>query len=958
MKYRSRIGIYTLIAVITPLVLAFALALWLAGGQFKELLLRQAEDALQKAVLDSDSFFAQRLAEINLYARLPALQNGDFSGQRNFFIQELARHQGIYEKFVLANTNGEFITTSGGNPTQEMFHTTDNSRPDARRRTLLHRAYWQYLVAQNVNRDARSVVSRPVISLTTEIPQIVVAATILDDRHQVIGLVGGTLPWENIRAMLTNIQQSLSARFPSARFAMISSDGSYWHHWDTSKLVKIVEDDSGQPVRSATGEKKSVVGNILVEEDIQLRRIGNELLSGRNGGEKIPASQASPSRYLLYAPLPHSGYGMLLEVPESEVLSPIGPFYAVFIFAMLLAIVTGLVATLFFSRMLARPVKLLTRATQMMTESEGNIPSATQLLTQRQDEEIQQLASGLENLLNVISQRERALEQSQERFALAMQGSSDGLWDWDMQTNTVYFSPKWCNMLGYKEDELSPHLDTWRNLIFKEDEPAVERVLYEFINGQRKHFEVEYRMVHKRGHTIYVICRAMLVKNEDDKAIRLVGSHLDISDRKRFEQQMLRLNEELDLRVKERTHELENAYKAIKQERDRSEKSALSQGGFLADVSHDIRTPMNAIIGLVELCLKTPLNDVQHSYLSKLRSSANALLALLNNLLDYSEAEAGKLVLEDKSFDLYALLDQVADNISVQAESKGLEFLIQTQVDTPSQLRGDPLRLRQIILYLCTNAIKFTEQGEVVLKIQPTATHQNKVVLSISVRDTGVGIPLTVQKHLLNRLSSHSAHEQGFGLGLALCQQLLILMGSELNIRSTPGKGSTFEFLLNLKIDQPDQQHYERYKTLLNTLNILVVDDNPVARDICKEVFQHFGCHVTTVNSGREALNKLNNGSFDLIALDWNMPELDGFETLQAITQLNLPKKPEIVMITAHHDQQLRDKAKALGARYFMNKPIQNSVLFDILQEGFIAPSLASTEWVANDTKPRMRPET
>ncbi len=385
------------------------------------------------------------------------------------------------------------------------------------------------------------------------------------------------------------------------------------------------------------------------------------------------------------------------------------------------------------------------------------------------------------------------------------------------------------------------------------------------------------------------------------------------------------------------------AQKDLERAKTEAEAAARSKSEFLANMSHEIRTPMNAIIGFADLSLKTDLTDRQRDYLEKIRKSSYSLLGTINDILDFSKVEAGKLDLEHAAFDLVDVMDAIPDLFSHKAEEKGIELIVTVTGDVPCNLMGDPLRLRQVLINLTNNAIKFTDRGEVVLKADLVEKGDRRAKISFSVSDTGIGIPRDQIPRLFDSFiqadTSTSRKYGGTGLGLSICKRLLAMMGSEIRVDSESGRGSLFSFVL----DFPLQAEVEGSKLLvpggLKGKRILVADDNAVSREILSELLASYGFDPEAVETGKAALKTLREDKgkapYDLVLLDWRMPGMDGIETTRKIRDdLNLSDLPIIIM-TGFGREEIMQQAHKAGVNAFLMKPVKQSLLFDTIMEVF-----------------------
>ena len=386
----------------------------------------------------------------------------------------------------------------------------------------------------------------------------------------------------------------------------------------------------------------------------------------------------------------------------------------------------------------------------------------------------------------------------------------------------------------------------------------------------------------------------------------------------------------------------------VEQNRDRAaaferacqtaERANRSRGEFLANMSHEIRTPMNAIIGLSQLALRQEAPAKVHDHLGKILASAHSLLGIINDVLDFSKIDAGHLSLEAIAFDLQTVLGGVITATELRAADKGLELLTEIEADVPPALVGDPLRLGQILQNLCGNAIKFTEKGEVVVRVQVDAVEDGAAVLRFCVRDTGIGLSAEQQGRLFQPFSqadmSTTRRFGGTGLGLSICKRLAEMMGGRIGVDSEVGRGSTFWFTARLGVGQAPvpSQGVAAAAVDLARLRVLVVDDNPSSRAILAKYLASAGIAVEEAASGQEAIDAIAAGErpFDAMLLDWRMPGLDGLETARRIRALGA-SAPEIIMVTAYDREDVLRRSREQGMAAFLVKPVSQRTLLDTL---------------------------
>lgn len=413
----------------------------------------------------------------------------------------------------------------------------------------------------------------------------------------------------------------------------------------------------------------------------------------------------------------------------------------------------------------------------------------------------------------------------------------------------------------------------------------------------------------------------------------------EIAERRHAENEIRFLNAQLEKRVIERTKELEIANEALRTRTEEAETANRAKADFLANMSHEIRTPMNAILGFAYLLEQNELDDDAALLVRKIRTAGRTLQSIINDILDFSKIEAGRLEFEKSPFHLVDILENIGAIMAANAGDKDIELVITPAPDLNGQLKGDALRLEQVLINLTSNAIKFTDKGSVVVAIDIIERKDNIVTLKFSVKDTGIGIAEEKQSQIFAAFSqadiSTTRRFGGTGLGLTICRHLIAGMGGDIGVNSTPGIGSEFWFTLSF-----DFIHSQSLvPPELSALDVLIVDDNPIARESLSLIAQSVGWHPTQAESGTEALQKIHRkqnqkNQFNVLLIDWKMPSMDGLEVASQIkTNFTKNTAPIILMVTAYSREDLLQEPSTKYIDGILEKPVTSSVLYNTVAE-------------------------
>lgn len=532
--------------------------------------------------------------------------------------------------------------------------------------------------------------------------------------------------------------------------------------------------------------------------------------------------------------------------------------------------------------------------------------------------DMEELTRNLERQKQELIISQEVIRKNEERFQKAAKATRDVMYDWDMVNNTAWVNDQHYIAFGYeKENNFVPGLEWWESKLHPDDHDRVLASIEETVSQKKDFWSAEYRFRRADGSYASVLDRALIFYSTDGQPLHCLGVMTDVSA------------------LKEAECELRKAKEA-------AEESAKTKSEFLANMSHEIRTPLNGIIGMTEMAMETELTAEQQHYIDIIKFSSDTLLGLINDILDFSKIDAGKLELSAAPFSLRKEFPKSLQSLGFKAAGKKIEFLCFIDQDVPDGLIGDMLRLQQVIVNLAGNAIKFTEKGEVILRIQSQSFTDEEAVLYFTVSDTGVGIPADKLPIIFEKFTQADASTSrkfgGTGLGLAITKRLVEIMGGTIWVESTEGKGSTFHFIIPFPLHSKKVLPCCMPSPEMENTRVLIVEDNKTTCGYLTEMCRHFNMKSTAVGSGEDALIELNRAvrlgrPYSLVLLDITLPgQLDGLDVAESIKNNAALKDTEIIVITISQKPSDRQRFSLMGIHDYFSKPFSQCELIESIK--------------------------
>jgi PAS domain S-box-containing protein len=630
----------------------------------------------------------------------------------------------------------------------------------------------------------------------------------------------------------------------------------------------------------------------------------DQIMSGQSGTAEI-YTRAEGHSLGAWAAVPGTGWNLGLWSPLQVLLQESHQRALLVLGSQLLLGIVIFAAVWAVTHYLTAPLLRLTQDVRRFAQGQREFSPRVE-----SQDEVGDLSRAFHEMVRELHTRETQIRNLEtQRFAHLVANVPGVVFRYNLQMRRSEFVSSSIEDLTGMTVEEATRIGSARRLVHPDDKDALDGAVRSAI-AEHRPWRVDYRIQRKDGTIRWVEERGQATYDPNGTPLYSDGIIQDITDRKDLENQ-------------------------LRQTQAAAEAANRAKSDFLANMSHEIRTPMNAVIGLTHLALQTDLDPKQHDYLEKVNASAHSLLGIINDILDFSKIEAGQLAMEHVAFRIDEVLDSVLNLFAVRASDKSVELFVVPDPEVPLHLLGDPLRLSQVLTNLTSNALKFTEKGEVVLRTRLLERTESNVLVKFSVSDSGIGMTEEEVGRVFRSFSqadtSTTRRFGGTGLGLTICKSLVDMMGGDIQVESQPGKGSLFHFTARFDVSSEPVSPPSRRHLDLRGSRVLVVDDNATARSIMTELLQSLSFQVKAVGSGPEAIEELmSNPHYSVVLMDWKMPRMSGIEASKMIRDCLPPgKAPPIIMVTNYRGDEIRAQARRLDLHGYLIKPVTPSQLFD-----------------------------
>lgn len=787
MRLQKKLSIALALTALVPLVALISIALYHSTNTTEQLSLDLAQRTTQAGASHLNAYFSQRVAEIAVYARSPLLASMEISQFDRYLRAERSRFGHEYEKFIVGFPDGRVYSTASGNPAQNGVLTTNDDDPSATPKSIRDRDFWKATIRDNVRGEEIRFISNPMISFTSGIKQIVVAATIINERGKVAGMIGGALQWSRIEALIDEVHREVIRAYDNqARFMIVTANGEYLYHWDSSKTVRLVRDDQGQLIKNAAGDNIVASSNISDEPYGEIARSGAAMLKGKSGVASFFDDELKLDVYLIYAPIGDTGYSVGLVLPQHLVTQPVANLRGVFFTITLFVVAFVILSAPIISRQFINPISKLSRLSQRVAN--GNLSLRAPI---DRNDEIGVLSRAFNEMIEKLELRENELRGAHLKLETAVVEKTARLHEEVAIKETVQaqlkieceraqryldvanvmllvlrpnqtielINRKGCELIGYDDADL-----IGKNWFDHCAPPDVRDTLRsEFVsvaNGEARMSPYsESYICDREGNRRLIAWRNSEVRDNEGRLVSIIASGEDITERSRIDQM----------------------------KRD-----------FVSVVSHELRTPLTSIRGALGLfgTVSTIQLTPEGAHLLEIANrNVERLSLLINDILDIDKIESGRMKFEFQTLSISPLIKQSIESNRAYGQQFGVSFVLNDKCrDVKAKVDG--VRFQQVMSNLLSNAAKFSPPNK------PIAIDVERAgdKVRVSVKNDGEGIADEFKDKIFQKFSqadrSNTRSKGGTGLGLSIAKALVENMGGNISFFSVQNQGTTFFFEL------------------------------------------------------------------------------------------------------------------------------------------------------------------